>query len=364
MNGGVGAYIIRPIEPSDLDGFYGLAEISGPGFTSLQTDRDYLEKYIFESVNSFADPQTDRPQKFLLVMEEVKTGAIVGCAAVKTKIGLSRLFIDFAMKNARGQIVHDVRDAIYLDPYCAFDGATEVGSLFMHPDHRMGGLGRFLAKSRYMLISTAPDVFSSPIIAELRGRQNDNGGSDFYDVVHKQRLGKTFMEADAFITHTDQVGIESTIPNEPILINSLPESARAAISKPHDSGVGAYHLLLKEGFTDTGMVDLFDVGPIMSASVNSIKTIQEMIQCKLDIVDTPTNSELAMISNQSLSNFRALVDMCEISSTRVSSSVQSQQALGAPVGQTVQYWARSNHSRKPRFDTKDAKAQMFGEVHK
>ncbi|MFC7290658.1 arginine N-succinyltransferase [Hirschia litorea] len=346
MNSGIGAYVIRPIEPSDLDGFYGLAEISGPGFTSLQTDRDYLEKYIFESVSSFAEPKSDQPQKFLLVMEEVKTGAIVGCAAVKTKIGQTRLFIDLAMKNARGQIVHDPNDAVYLDPYCAFDGATEVGSLFMHPDHRMGGLGRFLAKSRYLLISIAPDIFSSPIIAELRGCQNDEGVSDFYDSIHKQRLGKTFLEADAFITHADNTGIESTIPSGPILIDNLPKQARGAISKPHRSGVGAYHLLLREGFTHTGMVDLFDVGPIMSASVENIKTIQETITRKLCVKGTPQNVDLAIVSTTSLSGFRAIIDKVELSETGVNVSVETMQALGRPEGAMVQFWAGSDKQNK------------------
>ncbi len=35
-----------------------------------------------------------------------------------------------------------------------FTGCTEVGSLFVRPEHRAAGIGRALAQCRYMLMAT------------------------------------------------------------------------------------------------------------------------------------------------------------------------------------------------------------------
>ncbi len=340
-----GLYVVRAIDPSDLEGFFALAQISGPGFTSLQPNMEYLKRYIDASMESFANPDVKKSQKFLLVMEEVNTGKVVGCAAVKTKIGIERPFVDFVMKDGRGNPTKDVRNALYLDPDHAFDGATEVGSLFMHPDHRKGGLGRYLAKSRYMLIGTAPEVFSSPIIAELRGNQDASGKSPFYSSVHKARLQKTFEEADEFITHADDEGMKAVIPTAPIVIENLPPEAHKAIGQPHESGVGAYHLLMKEGFSQTEIVDLFDAGPIMSASFEDLATIRESRNVRLNIKSIPIDPKLMMVSSTKLSSFRAVIGEFECDETSVSLNVQAATALTENDGANVRYWTRPDEHK-------------------
>lgn len=352
-------HVVRPIEASDLEGFFALAEISGPGFTSLQTDRKYLSEYIQASEESFANPDVNLAQKFLLVMEEVSSGKIIGCAAVKTKIGTQTPFVDLVMKDGRGEPVNDERQAVYLDPASTFDGATEVGSLFMHPDHRKGGLGRYLAKSRYLLIGTSPEVFSSPIIAELRGMQDVDGKSPFYTHQHRDRLQKTFEEADEFITNADTEAWKSVVPTSPIVVENLPPQVRDCIGQPHRSGVGAYHLLRKEGFVKTGVVDLFDAGPIMMSDFENISTIRESVDCRLNIKGQVQSSDTVMIGVDSLSNFRAVIGSFESESERVSVTAEAAIALNVQDGSQVKSW-----TAKQSFDESCSKTKRVSDSKK
>lgn len=356
-------YVVRAIETSDLEGFFALAEISGAGFTSLQANKEYLKDYIEASIASFANPDVEQSQKFLLVLEEVSSGMIIGCAAVKTKIGRDRPFVDFVMKDGRGYPVRDVRHAVYLDPENSFDGATEVGSLFMHPEYRKTGLGRYLAKARYLLIGTAPDVFSSPIIAELRGNQDENGKSPFYTSVHKARLQKTFEEADEFITHADDDGMKAVIPTSPIVIENLPPEARKSIGQPHQSGLGAYHLLLKEGFSSTEVVDLFDVGPIMMADFGDLATISESQRVNLNIKGGLAKPTFMMVSNIDLAGFRAIIGEFETDKKSVSLSAEAALVLKENDGCEVMAWCPPNLPKNASSQVRQYRLAQNEKVH-
>ena len=47
--------IIRPATHSDIDGLYKLSEKTGPGLTTLPTDKDLLEEKVEQSISSFVD---------------------------------------------------------------------------------------------------------------------------------------------------------------------------------------------------------------------------------------------------------------------------------------------------------------------
>src|SRR3546814_3288265 len=54
-----------------------------------------------------------------------------------------------------------------------FEGATEVGGLFLHPEKRRDGVGRLLARSRYLFIAMHRRRFGEEVMAELRGRLDE-----------------------------------------------------------------------------------------------------------------------------------------------------------------------------------------------
>ena len=68
-------YVMRPSKLEDLPALMELAELSGPGFTSLPVDESILEKRLSKSEKAFAG-RLDRIEygKYLLMMEDADTG--------------------------------------------------------------------------------------------------------------------------------------------------------------------------------------------------------------------------------------------------------------------------------------------------
>ena len=325
--------VIRPVETHDLDALYGLTTLSTGGLTSLQSDKDFLARYIDASRNSFAGAlPIDAAHKFLVVL--VIDEAVVGCAAVKTKIGYDggAPFINFDLSP----------DGKFLTASDRFAGATEVGSLFLHPDYRKDGYGRYLAKSRYLLIASQPDRFSQTIIAELRG-VSGHGRAPFYDAVFKARLGKSFLDADNLYATTQAKALATITPDNPIHTDRLPAKAAHAMGVPHPSGLGALTLLHREGFYDSRTIDLFDGGPIVAAYREKITTITESCTGRVSAAeDIDEGSDpLSLIAIDDLQNFRAVLTPARFAKKCALICAQSYEALGATAHSHVRLWTRN-----------------------
>ena len=73
----------------DLDALTELADLSGPGFTSLPVDEAILKERLEKSDRAFHGRQRNLQYgKYLMMMEEVATGQVVGCSAVKAGTGI------------------------------------------------------------------------------------------------------------------------------------------------------------------------------------------------------------------------------------------------------------------------------------
>jgi arginine N-succinyltransferase len=181
-----------------------------------------------------------------------------------------------------------------------FEGSSEVGGLFLHPNERAGGLGVLLARSRYLFIKLHRRRFAEKVLAELRGVIDEAGGSPFWDAIAGRFFGMNFQEADQFNGAHGTRFIADLMPKTPIYTAMLPESARAIMSVPHPSGRAAMRMLEQEGFTGEGYVDIFDGGPTMSVKTDEIRTIRESQSLTVTAVDeeTPGAPRMMLASGQ------------------------------------------------------------------
>jgi arginine N-succinyltransferase len=272
---------VRPAHVGDLDGLKALAELTGGGFTNLPNDRGALAERLDWSERSFAagvrEPQDE---KYMLVLEHGPTGRIGGTACLFSRVGVRWPFYSYKLttlsmqskelgRTFRTGVLHLVND---------FDGASEVGGLFLHPELRTGGLGRLLARSRYLFLALHRGRFGDRVLAELRGRMRGDGSSPFWDGLAGRFFGMGFQEADAFNAVQGNQFIADLMPRFPVYVALLPDEAQAAIGQPHDAGVAAQRLLEAEGFGFHGYVDIFDGGPTMDVRVGDIRTVREAVQ--------------------------------------------------------------------------------------
>lgn len=303
--------IVRPAVAEDAAALLNLAKQAGPGFTSLAVSEEALLARLQRSIDTFASaPKREADDIYLLMLEDLDTGDVVGMSAVKAMIGIKDPFFNFRiLKIAQNSNVvarrFDMDVLIMVNDYV---GSTEVGSLFVSESARGGGAGRLISQSRYMLMATEPERFGDQVISELRGHVEPDGTAPFWEAIGRKFFQMDFKQADQISASQDNQFIIDLMPKHPIYVELLPETAKAVIAQTHPEGKGARKLLESEGFRFDGVVDIFDAGPSMSCPRHDLQTIKTSRHVKVIAKDKiEGKGRKALISNDRLQDFRAVI---------------------------------------------------------
>lgn len=335
------AYITRAAGPEDLEGFKQLRDIAGAGFTSLMLDDEAMAKKLAASRASFA-AETDKPgaERYFLALEHRETGALAGCAGVKATIGDTPPFFNFRIiREAQSSAAAGRRfDLDVLIGVNDFSNCSEVGSLFVRPEHRHAGVGRALAQSRYMLIASNPKRFNDRVVSELRGVVSEDGVSPFWEAVGRHFFHMDFAEADKLSATTDNQFILDLTPQHPIYVDLLPAAARDVIGKCHRDGEGARSLLEWEGFTFSQVVDIFDGGPLLSAPRDQIRTRREARRMRLETDAALDGAVRALIATPSIAGFRCVSARALVAGATARVEADTLTALGLAPGADALVW--------------------------
>lgn len=271
------AHRVRMACKNDLDALMELAALTGGGLTNFPHDRKALEERIAWSERSCA-ARIDGPQDefYLFVLEDTNDRQIVGTANIFSRVGVRWPFYSYKLSRvshvSRGVGRHFSTHVLTL--VNDFDGASEVGGLFLAPQARSGGLGQLLGRSRYLFIARHRERFGTAIVAELRGWLN-GGTSPFWEAVGRKFFDSEFHAADLYNATQGNQFIADLMPKFPIYTALLPDDAQAAIGRPHEDSVPAKVMLEAEGFVYDGYVDIFDAGPTLHARIDQLRSITE-----------------------------------------------------------------------------------------
>ncbi len=314
-------FVVRQARAEDLDALMGLAAQTGTGMTTFPADEAVLSKKIEDSVTAFAaDPADLKNIKtgYLLVLEDLEKNKLVGTSAIITGIGLDKPFYSYRLLH-QTQVSQEPEmrvDTELLNLSNDFVGASEIATLFLHPDYRVGQLGKLLAKSRYLLIASHPDRFADKMIAEIRGWVNDREISPFWEAIGRQFFCMDFDEADRINGVGNSQFIADLMPKFPIYTALLPAAARDVIGKAHDNAAPAKRLLEKEGFHFSGAVDIFDGGPTMEAHKWSIWSVRRSVHDQLGgTVEGSSHDPKHLAAKTDINDFRvAMTNVVETSS--------------------------------------------------
>ncbi|HEY1144990.1 MAG TPA: arginine N-succinyltransferase [Allosphingosinicella sp.] len=268
-------WLIRPVRIADLEAVTALAEALGPGMTTLPADRTAIAGKIEHSVATFAGAAQSADAQYLLVLEDQGSGNVLGTAAIYPSIGSPYGFFSYRITRL---VQHSQELGLHLSTTVLhlandYTGATEVGTLAVHPRLRRSGAGRLLAKSRYVLMATFPHLFSNQVIAEMRGIQTEDGESPFWNALGRRFFQMDFARADKLSAVEGAAFIADLLPKQPVYLDLLPAEARAVVGKPHNASAPAMAMLLAEGFRFEGLVDIFDAGPQLVAERTAIRTV-------------------------------------------------------------------------------------------
>ncbi|HEY4318329.1 MAG TPA: arginine N-succinyltransferase [Herbaspirillum sp.] len=336
------ALVVRAIEMRDLNGLLALAELTGGGMTTLKPDRAILAARLETACASFAAAIPPARRDYMFVMEDTARQRLAGVCAVKAAVGLEESFYNYRI----GTLVHASKE---LDVYSRMDtlylasdltGSGELCSLFLHPDYRQGDNGKLLSKSRLLFIAQFPQLFPDRLIAELRGYQNGDGASPFWDSLGRHFFKMGFDRADELSSLDKKSFIAELMPRYPLYIALLPQAAQDVIGKVHAASAPARRMLEQEGMRFEGYVDIFDAGPVLQARVRELRAVRDSRPASIALPGSPPDSAPGaaagaggklLISNTSLARFRVIAagSMClsPSFSPSFSSSLSSPSAL-------------------------------------
>ena len=331
---------IRPVKLSDHAEILALANIAGVGMSSLPQDKAVLYDKIYNAEQSFlGKPLKPKEENFLFVLQDTATGRLAGTAGIYAHVGLSHPFYSYKLSTlsqassevgvySMQQVLHMVND---------YTGVSEIGSLFLHPDYQHGGVGRWLSRSRYVMMAEFPELFADIIISEIRGVQDENGNSPFYDNLAKHFFQMDFKQADYIYATKGTQFVADLMPKYPIYVNLLSSEAQNVIGKPFHASLPAMNLLLAEGFEHQRYVDLFDAGPTLQAKRAHIKTVRESRRAQVVAIKEVTGSSCCIISNTRLADFMITFASLQLTSEGVVISPDTAQAIGVTYNDIIRY---------------------------
>lgn len=306
--------IIRPIQHKDLQALHEIARESGPGFTSLVDDREYLERKVRHAIDSF-QRELHQPgdEHYLFVLEDETTGDIMGTTGIEASAGHDRPLCHFRREAEPASLSGSER----LTRCTHYTGCTEICSLYLRPRYRRANAGKLLSKVRFLFMAQNPLRFSTTIIAEMRGVSDASGQSPFWNWLKTRAGNLDFATVTRLASSATPELLDALLPDGPLSTATMPPEAIRVIGQVHEQTRPALKMLEAESFRHTGFVDLFDAGPTVEAQLNEITSIRQSTRCLVQVVDDsmpaitrnyPGNRDNAMmITNSAVSDFRATV---------------------------------------------------------
>jgi arginine N-succinyltransferase len=269
--------IVRPVRMEDLDAIKELAAQTGVGLTTLPNDRELLRRRILEARASFERiAEAPRGGTYLFVLEDVATSRIGGTCGITSKVGGFDPFYAYEIRTKLHEsemlgVRKEIRSLHLVEEH---NGPCEIGSLFLTADFRGCGVGRLLSLSRFLFMARHPALFDPIVIAELRGVVDESGRSPFWDALGRHFFEVEYPTADE-LSFRNKKFIADLMPRHPIYIPLLPLEAQAVIGRVAAETRRAHAILEAEGFEFSGMVDIFEAGPIIQAHRDSIRTVRD-----------------------------------------------------------------------------------------
>jgi arginine N-succinyltransferase len=299
--------IVRPVRMEDLDRVFELATAANYGLTSLPRDREMLQRRVGESLHAF-QKQAERPggELYLFIMEDLETEAVIGTSCLVSKVGGFQPFWAYRVETC----VHKCdalgirKEISTLHLVKEHSGPSEIGGLFLGREYRKHGNGRLLSLFRFLFVAEFPERFEPTMIAEMRGVVESDGTSPFWEAIGRHFFDIDYPSAD-LLSVMDKRFIADLMLTCPVYIPLLPQSAQEVIGKVHQRTAPALKMLLDEGFDYTGMVDIFEGGPVISCPMAEIRIVRESRSAEVEAIASGAVETLPCIIARFGGDFRA-----------------------------------------------------------
>lgn len=333
-------HVLRPARPSDVgalvDLFTGNLDRLG-GISSLRPDEGRLSERAKRAEYAFGRGGGNEERDYFCVLEDIRTGALLGTTATIAHIGEQEPFYSFKVTTRVHRaddidVVNKVDSLILTNDYT---GCTEIASLFLDQSAVGLGIGALLSVGRFLLMAQHPDRFDDKVFAEMRGHQDPDGTVPFWDGLGRHFFPMTFDEADRRCALGQKAFIASLFPDHPIYVPLLAETARNAIGGVHRETEPALRMLERQGFRWERYVDVFDGGVTVEAHLSDIAGVRD--SRTYETRNGSSSGSTALVATTDLARFRCVRTEASISDEEatVALSREAQDALEVEAGASV-----------------------------
>ncbi len=336
--------IVRPIRQDDLAPLLALVRGGvGVGLTTLPDNETLLQARITASLATFAGKAARADAQWMFVMADVATGRVVGICAIAGAVGLREPWYSYRV----GTVVNASRElGIFTQTPTLFlsndhTGASELCSLFLHPEFRAGRNGALLSKSRLLFMAQFRQYFAMKVIAELRGVSDTDGRSPFWESLGRHFFSMDFAEADYLTGIGKKSFVAELMPKHPLYSSFLSPEAQAVIGETHELTKPARRLLEQEGFRYEGHVDIFDAGPALECNLDDIDAVKKSVVRRVVKLLVPEEASASVDSAPMLvcctgiDQFAVGLVRVKNESDGIALDAESAAALGVSIGDEV-----------------------------
>lgn len=331
--------MIRPIQRKDQDLFDAFSFDSLLGMTNLPRNRENLLDKILHSEKYFSKSiQKPGEEEYFFVLEDSNTGIVGGiCGILAQSIKSFRYYYKIETLTTHAHQISSPKEMKILKVVPNTADSSEICALFLHPTFRGCGQGRLLSLSRFLFIAAHPERFHKKIIAEMRGYIDENHNSPFWDGIGRHFCDLSFSELMSQIDRNHEF-IPEILPQFPIYISLLSEQTQASIGKTHENTKPAHQMLINENFTYTHEVDIFEGGPILSAPIQKIRSIQNSTSVFIDMTSETLEEESEYLLANEKINFRSCIGrLRRVSSSTVLINKEIAEALQVRKGDKIRF---------------------------
>ncbi len=331
-------YVIRPAEPKDLEDILRFSLAAGIGMTHLPGRKDVLEKLINKSADSFKESSPKiKDEEYMFVLEDLSNHKVGGTCAIHATTG-SRPFYIYRLEKLlpKSKDLAKPKENRVLRLTYYVKGPTEICGLYLQPEYRKEGLGKFLSHSRFFFIANHPERFAKNVIANMRGVIHENS-APFWEAIGRHFLD-TDLEKMMKMRIDNEHLVEEIFPPYPICVAILPKEAQEVIGKVHEDTIPALAILEKEGFKFADEIDPVDGGPIVTCSTKELLTAKQSNVCIVsEIISNALEAPPYLISNTKLA-FRACLGTLQmIDEKQVALPAEIAEGLQVQKGDQIRY---------------------------
>lgn len=331
--------VTRPAQLSDLAEVQRLAANSPIGVTSLPDDAESLRDKILASEASLtAEVSFNGEESYFFVLEDTATGKLAGCSGIAASAGYSEPFYSFRNET----FVHasrslGIHNKIHVLSLCHdLTGKSLLTSFYIDHNLADADYAELNSRARLLFMACHPERFADAVVVEIVGYSDAQSDSPFWDAVGRNFFDMSYVEAERISGLKSRTFLAELMPNYPIYVPLLPDSAQEVMGQVHPGVQGNFDILMREGFETDHYIDIFDGGPSLHARTSGIRSIAQSRLAPVRIAEPARGGRPYLVSNSQLQDFRAvLAELDWVPGKPVGVTAEVAEALGVGEGASV-----------------------------